>query len=74
MDFTAEELKYCERVCDRIRERVELTKQHPATAMLVPGEDLYIWKRLDQLAAMSRDELLDEVKAEYILFAGCVFD
>jgi len=67
MEFTAEETARFERWYELIEDRLALLKNYPAGVKLVPGEDLFIWKRLEQMQAMTKEELMEEIIADYVL-------
>ena len=66
--FTAEERAKLDDNYERIRSMVDMIKGCPLSSGLVEGKELHIWKRLEQLTAMSFDDLMDEIEADYVLF------
>ena len=54
----------------RTRQRIERVRKNPEIVGLVEGEELHVWDRLNRLANMSREELLQTLDADYRLFAG----
>jgi len=66
--FSEDERAYFERRYDVLRSRIEDIKTNPERALLTPKTDTYIWERLNKLAAMSYDELMSEIEADYVIF------
>ena len=62
--FSAEECNYLDRRYEQIRSRIEIN-------MLIPPELPHIINRLKTIAAMSYDELMGEIEADYVIFKNC---
>jgi len=54
----------------RTRQRIERVRKNPEIVGLVEGEELHVWDRLNCLANMSREELLQALDADSRLFEG----
>lgn len=66
--FSEKERAYFENRYNQLRTCIENIKHNPEWANLTPNVDMFIWNRLNQLAAMSYDELMDEIEADYVIF------
>jgi len=56
-----------ERRCERIANRLAEVVEHTELARLTPGEDLYVWKRLEYLSTLSEQDLRDAIEADDVL-------
>ena len=71
MTFSTEELALFERQYKWMRGRVDDVRH--SDVLGTRDESQYLWRRVDRLAAMSREEWMDELMADYRLF-GCSFE
>ena len=67
MIFSAEDRVRLEQSYDAIRLRIKLIQNDPSW-LPTPQECPHIWDRLKRLAEMSREELIAEIEADYVLF------
>ena len=68
MNFTAKEQNYLERMCAEVQVRVaEIQKDPTRLLSLGADESPHVWRRLAQLAAMSREDLQAEIEADFVL-------
>ena len=69
MDFTEKDLENIEQIYIGIKARIsEIQKDPERLLSLAHDESPYIWRRLEALAAMTPDELQEEIEADYVLF------
>jgi hypothetical protein len=68
MHFSDEMREYYEDAFDKVKAHVAEIRANPAKFGLVPGERLYIWRRLEELEAMSKEDWMLESEADYTLF------
>jgi hypothetical protein len=68
--FSEEDCAEFYRKYTRIRSRVELLQRNPT---MLPDKEKcpHIWKRLDNFATMTYDELMDEIEADCVLLRDC---
>ena len=63
-----------ERQYEFVRARVANILEDPEElAYLKPGQDQHIWNRLNQTAAMSREELMNAIEADMVLMPKCYY-
>lgn len=68
--FTENERRSFEIECDYALSKIDEIKRNPALLSDYPVEEYpYIWKRLEQIAARTREETLQEIEADYVLLA-----
>jgi len=71
VDFSKTENSIIAKTCDSIRNRIADLVKDPTKVGLTEGEYPHIWARLKQIANMSREELIHEQEADYVLLGGC---
>jgi hypothetical protein len=70
MAFTENERKGFEVECNYIRWKIDEIKKNPALLADYPIEEYpYIWERIKRVTAMTREELMQEIIADYVLLA-----
>ena len=67
MFYNQEWQAYFDRSFQEMKERVADVRNTPSKYGLIPGEKHHIWKRLEELESMTRDDWCTELKAEYLL-------
>ena len=73
MTFSVEERALFERRYNGIRARTECLQDRPAGTAYTIEKYPFFWERINRLAAMSREELMNEIMADYMLL-GCSFE
>jgi hypothetical protein len=68
MEFSAEEKKEFERRYQGIHVTTRLLHDYPKYMPFTVEEHPRAWQRLEQIATMSREELMGEIEADYLLF------
>ena len=75
MNFLTEEARNrIEREYDGIRKRIAVWQEEPETLAFITRDCPHVMKRFELLSAMSREELIQELEADYILLSGCAVD
>ena len=59
---------YFEEEVVRYQNRLKEVQADPVRFKLIPGENLHIWKRFNQLIGMSPEELRKEIEADHAIF------
>ena len=68
MAFTETERKNLGHECDYVQSKIDEVKRNPSLLSSYPIEEYpHIWKRFETLKAMTRDELMQEIEADYVL-------
>ena len=73
MGFSIEEKALFERQYNGIRARIECLRRRPKELSYAIEEHPYLWERVNRLSVMPREELMNEIMADYVLF-GCSFE
>ena len=71
MDFTEKEREKMVSLYERIRARVADIRENPSLVIFSPETHPHIWKRLDYYESLSREELMKEIEADYVLLTDC---
>jgi hypothetical protein len=62
---------YFEQYYENLRERIAWFRENPALLEEATKDRPHVLKRFEETAAMSREELMQEIEADYYLFVGC---
>ena len=75
MNFTTESPKlqaYFAVYYERMRKRIASFQNNPLSLECIANGRPHILKRFEEIAAMSDDELVQAIEADYFLFVGCM--
>ena len=75
MNFSTEspELQeYFAEYLERMRKKIAFFQENPRNLEVQAENRPHVQKRFEEIAAMSDDELLQEIEADYFLFVGCM--
>ena len=71
MDFTEKEKQKLENFYERVRTRIADIRNDPSLVRLSLDTHPHVWKRLEYYESLSREELMKEIEADYVLLTDC---